>query len=90
MPPSGAIECKETCSVQIAFDDEAARGFKLRVGTTEPPMLPFEDPEAFLEAMGKAGRLSVALSQGPDGPRTAEFEVAGYDPSKLAPSTAKN
>ena len=78
---NGDFDCPvEGCSVQVAFDQAEASGWKASVSREGPlPALFIEDDEAFIQQLGEASwaEIQAPLAEATD--RPLRFEVAGFD-----------
>ena len=81
---SGDFDCYRGCKVQVKVDDAAPRAMAgSRPDTDEAIAMFIEDERALWRLVGDAEIVSIEFPVKAGGRRTAEFEVAGLDASKL-------
>ncbi len=81
---SGDFACRSGCTVQISADDREPQSLAARRPETDEAIAMFiEDTAAFWRLTGDAARLTISFPVTAGGTRTATFEVAGLDESKM-------
>jgi hypothetical protein len=91
---AGDFECYGGCRVVVEIDDDAPKRMAARRPKTDEAIAMFiNDAPALWRLIGSAKRASVEFPVKAGGTRTASFEVAGLDRSKMPgwdkPSSAK-
>lgn len=81
---AGDFDCYGGCRVQVKIDDAAPRAMAAsRPKTDEAIAMFIEDERALWGMIGDADLVSIEFPVKAGGRRTAEFEVAGLDTTKL-------
>ncbi|MDQ3511552.1 MAG: hypothetical protein M3414_07720 [Pseudomonadota bacterium] len=81
---SGDFDCYGGCRVPVKIDDAAPQAMAAsRPKTDEAIAMFIEDERALWRMIGDAERVSIEFPVKAGGRRTAEFEVAGLDDSRL-------
>jgi hypothetical protein len=81
---AGDFACRPRCTVTVTADDQpAARMAARRPNTDEAIAMFIEDSAALWKLAGSASAISVEFPVTAGGTRTARFEVAGLDETKL-------
>jgi len=80
----GDFACRPRCTVQVSVDDREPQPLTAwRPETDEAIAMFFEETARFWRLTGDAARLTVAFPVTAGGTRTAAFDVAGLDESKM-------
>jgi hypothetical protein len=81
---SGDFQCYGGCRVAVTIDDEAPKRMTAKRPRTDEAIAMFiNDAPALWRLMNGAKRLSIEFPVKAGGARTASFEVAGLDRSKM-------
>lgn len=81
---SGDFNCSPTCTVSVSVDDAAPKSMAAHRPTTDAAIAMFIDDErALWRATSGAKRLSVEFPVKAGGTRSAMYDVAGLDRSKM-------
>ena len=76
--------CAEQCTIEMAFDDAAPRGFAARRALDNvPPALFMRDHGAFHAALEEADTLRIAVPLASGARIDYRFEVGGYRPERM-------
>lgn len=86
--PEGSVSDPGTCSIRFRFDDSPPITIGGREFGDASQYLGVEDAPKFLEQMTKARRLKAELPVYGLGSPVVVFDVAGFDPQKLAAAAA--
>ncbi len=82
---AGDFECAPRCSVTVVADDDAPRRMAARRPTSDDAIALFiNDWQALWRLTGEATRISIEFPVRAGGTRTATFDVAGLDESKMS------
>jgi hypothetical protein len=81
---AGDFACRPRCTVQVSTDDREPQPLAAwRPETDEAIAMFIEGTAAFWRLTGDAARLTIAFPVTAGGTRTATFDVAGLDESKM-------
>lgn len=81
---AGDFRCSPSCTVAVKADDTAAMSMAAHRPKTDEAIAMFiDDWRALWRAMAGAKQLTVEFPVKAGGTRTATFDVAGLDPSKM-------
>lgn len=81
---AGDFACRPRCTVQVSADGREPQPLTAwRPETDEAIAMFIEDTAAFWGLTGDAARLTIAFPVSAGGTRTATFDVAGLDESKM-------
>ncbi len=80
----GDFDCRPRCTVSVAVDDQAPAPMAARRPNTDEAIAMFiNDAEALWRLTADAARISIEFPVKAGGTRTARFDVAGLDASKM-------
>lgn len=80
----GDFDCRPRCSVSVAVDDQAPAPMAARRPNTDEAIAMFiNDAEALWRLTAGATHISIEFPVKAGGTRTARFDVAGLDESKM-------
>ncbi len=80
----GDLDCRPRCSVSVTVDDQAPAVMAARRPNTDEAIAMFiNDAEALWRLTAGAARISIDFPVKAGGTRTARFDVAGLDESKM-------
>jgi hypothetical protein len=83
------FDCSKGCAtLPVAFDATPAQRMRATIPPTGEPALFIDDDKAFIAKLEKAQSVVISATIKDLGDKTMEFEIGGYDPSKL-PSKPK-
>jgi hypothetical protein len=78
------FDCHGGCAtLPTSFDGAPAQRMKATIPPTGEPALFIDDDQAFIARLQKAQTVAITATIKDIGERTMEFEVGGYDPTKL-------
>lgn len=84
------FDCSKGCAtLAVRFDDAPAQRMKATIPPTGEPALFIDDDKAFIARLAKAKLVAIDATVKGSGPKTYEFEVSGYDASKLPAAMKK-
>jgi hypothetical protein len=78
------FDCQKGCAaLPVSFDGAAAQRMTVTIPPTGEPALFIDDNKGFIAKLEKAQKVVISATIKDLGEKTMEFEVGGYDPSKL-------
>jgi len=78
------FDCRKGCAtLPVSFDDAPAQRMQATIPPTGEPALFIDDDKAFIGKLRKAQTVAITATLKDLGEKTMEFEVGGYDPTKL-------
>jgi hypothetical protein len=78
------FDCSKGCAtLPVRFDDAPAQRMKATIPPTGEPALFIDDDKGFIAKLEKSQTVAIGATVKDLGDKTMEFEVGGYDPSKL-------
>ena len=81
---SAKFDCRKGCAtLPVSFDGAAAQQMKATIPPTGEPALFIDDDKGFIAKLEKSQTVAIGATVKDSGDKTMEFEVGGYDPSKL-------
>ncbi|MHB8447923.1 MAG: hypothetical protein ACYC9P_08360 [Rudaea sp.] len=84
------FDCKGGCAtLPVSFDGARRQHMKATIPPTGEPALFIDDDKGFIAKLEKAKTVAVGVNVKGMGESTVEFDVGGFDPSKL-PAKPKN
>lgn len=81
---SATFDCKSGCAtLPVSFDGAKPQRMKATIPPTGEPALFIDDDKGFIAKLEKAETIAVGVNVKGAGEFSAEFEVGGFDPTKL-------
>jgi len=81
---NAAFDCKGGCAtLPVSFDGAAPQRMKATIPPTGEPALFIDDDKGLIAKMEKAKTVAIGVNVKGAGAFEAEFEVGGYDPSRM-------
>ena len=81
---SAKFDCHTGCAtLPVSFDGTPAQRMKATIPPTGEPALFIDDDKGFIAKLQKAQKVAITATVKDLGEKTMEFEVGGYDPTKL-------
>lgn len=78
------FDCRKGCAtLPVSFDGAAAQHMKATIPPTGEPALFIDDDKGFIARLEKSKTVTIDATVKDLGDKTMEFEIGGYDPSKL-------
>ncbi|HMM56395.1 MAG: hypothetical protein DYH18_00540 [Xanthomonadales bacterium PRO7] len=81
---NATFDCKGACAtLPVSFDGAKPQHMKATIPPTGEPALFIDDDKGFIARLEKAKTITVGVKLKGSGEFNAEFEVGGFDPSRL-------
>lgn len=81
---NATFDCKGGCAtLPVSFDGDKPQHMKATIPPTGEPALFIDDDKGFIARLEKAKTITVGVKLKGSGEFNAEFEVGGFDPSRL-------